>query len=307
MSKRVSATPFIPEETKARWRRQIEQADRERKEHLDAERDRYRLVNAGNLVEDLGGEFEYELKADREYVTRWIKTMAVYRVVLTELEQKAEKMEQADKNHWKQWTKVVVFKRGWLDQLKQPPADVADLFGDAWQPAVNIFLAADTAPDLAATELANLAAMDPGFAMSVGGCLRRGIRPVAEGRWVPPASAPSFPPASVEGEASEPTAERVAKLEGEQQTHAPGEQSNIEQQMARVVQAIGDDTAAEVLVIANQKHRSGEARMIAILRLDRRFAGKDSVEWGTLLGVRPAAVRGYKTWKLLQERKKAGD
>jgi hypothetical protein len=83
--------------------------------------------------------------------------------------------------------------------------------------------------------------------------------------------------------------------------------NNLEQHMARVAQAIGDDYAVHVLAIAGQKDRSGEERMEEILRLDRRFAGKNSAEWGTLLGVSAAAIRGYKSWKRLQEGKKAGD
>ena len=76
--------------------------------------------------------------------------------------------------------------------------------------------------------------------------------------------------------------------------------------MVRVAQAIGDDTAVQVLAMAGQK-RSGDDRMAEILRLDRRFASKDSVAWGKLLGVSPAAVRSYQTWKLLQKAKEAGD
>ena len=50
-------------------------------------------------------------------------------------------------------------------------------------------------------------------------------------------------------------------------------------------------------------------KLIPILEdlLRRRFAGKNSVQWGKLLDVSPDAVRGYRTWKLLQQARKAGD
>jgi hypothetical protein len=85
------------------------------------------------------------------------------------------------------------------------------------------------------------------------------------------------------------------------------DQRSLEQQMERAVQAIGDDNAGKILEIASQKDLPGESRMQNILRLDRRFAGKDSNEWATLLGVTPAAVRGYQTWKTLRRVEKAGD
>jgi hypothetical protein len=181
-----STAPLIPDEIKARRRELLGHAEQEAQKALDAQQDRERLVKAGNLVEDLGSAFENESKADKDYLARWLKAMAAYKAVLTELEQKAEKVHQTDENHSEQWAKVVLFQRGWLDRLKQPAAGVADCFGDILQPAVNIFLAADTEPDRAATELADLAATDPGCAMQIAGCLRRGIRAVAEGRWLGP-------------------------------------------------------------------------------------------------------------------------
>jgi hypothetical protein len=204
MSGNNASSSLIPEEIKARRRKQSESADRQRENYLDAQKDRCRLVNAGNLVADIG-DLELELKADKEYLAGWIKAMATYQLVLSELDQKAEKLEQTDKNHWEQWVKVVVLKRSWLDRLKQPPAGVQESLGDAWEPAVNIFLAAKTDPGRVVRELADLAATDPGFAISVAGCLRRGIRPVAEGYWSAPVAATGLLPTPVESEATEPT------------------------------------------------------------------------------------------------------
>jgi hypothetical protein len=82
---------------------------------------------------------------------------------------------------------------------------------------------------------------------------------------------------------------------------------DIEQHMTRVAQAVGDDNTTQILAIANRGGWSGERRMKEILRVDRRFEGKDSIEWSALLGVSPAAIRGYQTWKVLQQQKKADD
>jgi hypothetical protein len=80
---------------------------------------------------------------------------------------------------------------------------------------------------------------------------------------------------------------------------------SMEQHMQRVVQAVGDNSAILILAIAQRTDLSGEQKMEEMLHLDARFAGKDSAEWGKLLGVRAAAVRGYPLWKRLQERKRA--
>ncbi len=80
-----------------------------------------------------------------------------------------------------------------------------------------------------------------------------------------------------------------------------GDQQNIEKRMEQVAQAVGDDNATKIMQIANRKDWPGERKMEEILRLDSRFAGKDSTEWGTLLNVTPAAVRGYKPWKVIRD------
>jgi len=82
-------------------------------------------------------------------------------------------------------------------------------------------------------------------------------------------------------------------------------QPDLEQEFRRVAGVIGDDNAIAILAIAQQQEQSAEERMQKILNLDSRFAGKNSNEWATILGVTPAAVRGYDLWKRLQESKKA--
>jgi hypothetical protein len=79
---------------------------------------------------------------------------------------------------------------------------------------------------------------------------------------------------------------------------------DIEQHMQRVAEAVGDENAVRILAIANRSDLSGERKMEELIRLDSRFASKDSVEWGKLIGVSPAAIRGYGLWKRWQEAKK---
>jgi hypothetical protein len=93
----------------------------------------------------------------------------------------------------------------------------------------------------------------------------------------------------------------------ERPIRTPNDQPSVEQLMERVAQAVGDENAVKVLTIANRKDWSGERKMEEIIRLDTRFAGKDSNEWATLLGVTAAAVRSYGLWKRLQKAKKSGD
>lgn len=86
-----------------------------------------------------------------------------------------------------------------------------------------------------------------------------------------------------------------------------GEPGDTEEQMRRVALAVGDDNAARIIEIAQRKDRSGDEKMQELILLDKRLIGKDSGEWGTLLGVSAAAIRGYSTWKRLQEAKKRAD
>jgi hypothetical protein len=84
---------------------------------------------------------------------------------------------------------------------------------------------------------------------------------------------------------------------------APVEPMSPEQSMERFALAVGDETAGRILAIAQKMDLSVERRMEEILRIDRRFAEKDSNQWATLLQVTPPAIRGCRTWKLLRQRK----
>lgn len=180
----------MPDPILARQRAAAEQARQEHEKALDAQRDRDRLVKAGNLVQDFGSAFEQELKTDKEYLTQWANLMAGYRRVLGELERKAEKLERADREHGERWANVVLVKRGVFDRLEHPPVGVVG-DEDAWQKAVAIFQAAGTDPARSVEMLTQLAT-DPdlgGFAMCVARCLRRDIRTVAE--WIEPRQLPA--------------------------------------------------------------------------------------------------------------------
>lgn len=82
---------------------------------------------------------------------------------------------------------------------------------------------------------------------------------------------------------------------------------SMEKLMEQLAQAVGDGNLARIMTIAGRKEWPGNRRMEEILLVDRRFAGKLSSEWATLLGVTDGAVRGYRTWKLLQQGKKTSD
>jgi hypothetical protein len=87
----------------------------------------------------------------------------------------------------------------------------------------------------------------------------------------------------------------------------PSDQPTTEELMLRMAQAVGDDNAAQILAVAQRKDLTGERKMEQILRMDRRYAGKNSNDWAILLGVKPAAIRQYAIWKGLQEAKKRDD
>jgi hypothetical protein len=75
----------------------------------------------------------------------------------------------------------------------------------------------------------------------------------------------------------------------------------------QVAQAIGDGQAAKIIAIAQRTDLSAEEKMKAIVKLDSRFKGKNSPEWGKLLGVTPEAVRLLGYWRELQDEKRKPD
>ena len=85
------------------------------------------------------------------------------------------------------------------------------------------------------------------------------------------------------------------------------EPANPEQQMEELVRIVGDDVAVQVLAIASRKGPSANRKMEEIISLDIRFAGKNCVEWGSLLGVSSAAIRVCPRWVTLQKAKKSLD
>src|SRR5713101_7479585 len=150
MSRQRQPAPLIPDDIKARKRREAEQAREKHKRAMEAQQDRDRLVAAGNRVEALGGDYELEQRTDR--LLQWIAAMAAYKALLPS------------------WPNPNV-----------APAGAIGYDTGAWQPSARIFLAADTHPDRAAAELAELAADNPGFAMSMARWLRQGMRAVCVG------------------------------------------------------------------------------------------------------------------------------
>ena len=159
MTPRKSHSPLISDEILARRYQENEQAHQEHQLAAAARRDHDKRVAAGNLVQDLGGEFELALMNGEtmrpDLIPRWVKAIAAYKAVLAE--------------------------GGRLERLSQPMPGVTEYRSDVWHAAVPIFLAADTEHDRAVATLADLAANVPIFAVSVARCLRREIRAVAEG------------------------------------------------------------------------------------------------------------------------------
>jgi hypothetical protein len=284
MSNRVAATPLIPDEIKARQQELKERAEQAAEKALEDERDRYQLVNAGNLMEDSLGNFDWHWQ-DKEYFARAVNSMADYKRVLAEMEEKAEKIEQADKQHWDQWSKAVPFKRGWRGRLEQPPAGIRERFGDAWQPAVNIFLAADIEAKRVATELAGLAATDPGFARQIVDCLRGGIRPVAQDRWLVPLSAPALLPPPVEGQASEPTLESVGCLEGGSGDQSVPEARKLLTGWRAICDALGEKYASRTK-IGSLNDRLGGPIMSRGKGTQPMVYQDELIEWWNKLAVR---------------------
>lgn len=82
---------------------------------------------------------------------------------------------------------------------------------------------------------------------------------------------------------------------------------DTEKRWSQVAEAVGDDTSTRILEIANRTDLKGEKKMIEILRIDSRFAGKDSKGWASLIRVSDGAVRGYATWKAIQKQRRKPD
>lgn len=74
--------------------------------------------------------------------------------------------------------------------------------------------------------------------------------------------------------------------------------------MQRIASAVGGPEAKEIMRIAESENSTDE-KMQQILRVDRRWAGKGSPDWATLLRVSEGAVRKSPTWKQLKETEKA--
>lgn len=65
--------------------------------------------------------------------------------------------------------------------------------------------------------------------------------------------------------------------------------------MAQVVEAVGDDNAGRILIIAQREDLSVDERMRAIVTLDSLYKYKTSTAWNKLLRVKN--VRGTAAWK----------
>ena len=108
--------------------------------------------------------------------------------------------------------------------------------------------------------------------------------------------------ASIGPEGIEANCNEIEGWFGAQTEHPP----DAEAQMQQLAQAVGDDTAAEIIAIARRPDWTADCKMSKILGLDQRFEGKDSNDWGTLLKVSAAAIRSTATWKRLHPKSSDG-
>jgi len=158
--------PLIPDEIRARRQQDLERADRLARDAADAQQARERLVRAGRAVADLGREYELENpRADEGYLRPWVAAIAAYSALAPS------------------WPNP---------RVAPPPYPVC--VSDAWQPAANLFRAAEEDPDSVVAALADLATTDPGLARAVARWLRLGIPAVCEGSW----GGPTIPKAAEE-------------------------------------------------------------------------------------------------------------
>jgi hypothetical protein len=73
--------------------------------------------------------------------------------------------------------------------------------------------------------------------------------------------------------------------------------------VGRLLALCGDGTALQILRIARDQAKAAEERMRAVVELDRRFDGFNSVQWGELLGISAAAVRQTEFWVSRKQRR----
>ena len=75
------------------------------------------------------------------------------------------------------------------------------------------------------------------------------------------------------------------------------------ERVGRLLALCGDGRALQILRVAKDQAKSAEEHMIALVELDGRFDGFNSVRWGELLDVTPDNIRGTAFWKDRKNRK----
>lgn len=86
--------------------------------------------------------------------------------------------------------------------------------------------------------------------------------------------------------------------------HGNGSAESYFQLLADV---IGDESTSRIIQIAHEAGMTLEQKMEAISLIDRRFTGKQSSEWGVILGRTSNAVRKTAPWKRWRAARKAID
>jgi hypothetical protein len=66
----------------------------------------------------------------------------------------------------------------------------------------------------------------------------------------------------------------------------------------------GDEAAVAIIAIGHDSKLSADEKMRKICVLDKRWAGKKSPEWATMLQVTDQCIRGLAAWKTIQQARK---
>jgi hypothetical protein len=78
--------------------------------------------------------------------------------------------------------------------------------------------------------------------------------------------------------------------------------ANEETHWRQVLEAVGDDNAIAIINIAQDPTKTVDQKMRDIYGIDKRFLGKTSEEWATLLTVSGPAIRQTDWWKIDRKR-----
>jgi hypothetical protein len=77
----------------------------------------------------------------------------------------------------------------------------------------------------------------------------------------------------------------------------------VDETVGRLLHLVGDGMGVKVLGIARDQTKPANDRLYALVKIDRRFDGYNSTQWGELLNVTPEAIRQTEFWRTRKERR----